>query len=110
MGKNFQEIAGYLWHNKIYSLVTFYFFISVLVKIFLNMEIGIPCIWKSLLGFECPGCGLTTALINLVQLNFVAAYKSNPLIFIVIPGKQEQGLGLTRTQCLSPLIFFCGYV
>lgn len=76
----------YLWTNKIISLVGGYIIISVLIKAFLNVDIGIPCLWKSLFGFNCPGCGLTTASVKLTGMDLVGAYKANPLIFAVIPG------------------------
>lgn len=59
--------------------------LSVLLKLSFDTDIGIPCLWKTMFGFECPGCGLTTAFIKLLQLDLAGAYKSNLLIFIVVP-------------------------
>jgi len=62
-----------------------YFFMSVLIKLFLGLDFTIPCLWRMAFGFECPGCGLTTAFIACLKLNFERAFNINPLIFIVIP-------------------------
>lgn len=79
------EIFFYLQGNKIVSLVAAYMLFSVILKLSFDADIGIPCLWKTLFGFECPGCGLTTAFIKLLQLDVSGAYKSNWLIFIVVP-------------------------
>jgi len=75
----------YLQTNKIVSLVAFYMGISVLLESMFEMDICIPCLWKTFFDFECPGCGLTTALVKILQLDLIAAYQSNMLIFVVIP-------------------------
>lgn len=67
------------------AAVGVYFMFSAILKTVLGIDICIPCIWKSILGFNCPGCGLTTALISLMELNFNHAFEANWLIFIIIP-------------------------
>lgn len=42
---------------------------------------GIPCLWKALFGFECPGCGLSRAGALLVRGRFAEAVHTNWLIF-----------------------------
>jgi len=37
------------------------------------------CLWKKLLGIECPGCGLTRGVCFLVHGRWAEATKSNPL-------------------------------
>jgi hypothetical protein len=44
---------------------------------------GIPCLWKTLTGMECPGCGLSRAGAHLVRGHFAAALKQNALIMPV---------------------------
>lgn len=83
--KILQNIVKYLASNKIISLVAIYFVISIIFKIALDINILIPCMWKTLFNFECPGCGLTTAFIDLLQFNITGAFTANPLIFIVLP-------------------------
>lgn len=43
------------------------------------------CLFKNLFGHECYGCGITRAVISVIQLNFVEAYQYNRLIIIVFP-------------------------
>ena len=46
---------------------------------------GIPCIWRTLTGYPCPGCGLTRALGSISTLDFNSALHFNPIAFL-IPG------------------------
>lgn len=45
----------------------------------------IPCLYTSISGYNCPGCGLSRATILLLQFDFKAAWQMNPLVFIVVP-------------------------
>jgi hypothetical protein len=42
---------------------------------------GIPCLWKALLGINCPGCGLSRAGALLLHGRFAEAARMNWLIF-----------------------------
>ena len=75
----------YLSDHKVMGIVFLYFIVSVILKSLTAVDICIPCIWKTVFGFNCPGCGLTTALIDILKMNFSAALKSNWLIFILLP-------------------------
>jgi hypothetical protein len=44
-----------------------------------------PCIFRQLTGLQCPGCGSTRALHQLLHGHFVAAFTLNPLFVIAIP-------------------------
>jgi len=46
---------------------------------------GIPCPVHSLLHFDCPGCGMSRALVALSRFDFAAAYGFNALSLTVIP-------------------------
>lgn len=67
------------------AAVGVYIMFSAILKTASGIDICIPCIWKSLFGINCPGCGLTTAFISLMELNFNHAFEANWLIFIIIP-------------------------
>ncbi|MGB4413946.1 MAG: DUF2752 domain-containing protein [Paludibacter sp.] len=67
------------------SIIATYFATSIVLKLGFNINILIPCLWKTLFGFECPGCGLTTAFIKIITLDISGAYNANPLIFIALP-------------------------
>jgi len=75
----------YIKENIYFSIVGSYLFLSSILKATIDVDICIPCIWKTMFGFACPGCGLTSAFINLMKLDFNKAFESNWLIFIVIP-------------------------
>ena len=50
------------------------------------MEIhGIPCFFRLLTGFKCPGCGITTMFLCLLHGNFRAAFAANPFLFCTAP-------------------------
>ena len=78
-------LKKYIVANKLMSIIATYFIVSVLLKIVFSTNILIPCLWKTLFHIECPGCGLTRAFIKILHLNIIGAYKTNPLIFIVLP-------------------------
>jgi len=44
-----------------------------------------PCVFRQLTGLQCPGCGSTRALHQLLHGHFVAAFTLNPLFVIAIP-------------------------
>ncbi len=78
-------ITKYIAENKVLVAVGFYFMFSAILKIVSGIDICIPCIWKYTLGVNCPGCGLTTAFISMIELDFNHAFETNRLIFIIIP-------------------------
>lgn len=75
----------YFTKNMVLAVVGVYIMFSAILKTVSGIDICIPCIWKSLFGINCPGCGLTTAFISLMELNFNHAFEANWLIFIIIP-------------------------
>lgn len=50
-----------------------------------GIDIMIPCLWTTFTGVNCPGCGLTRALLLLSLLDFQGAWNMNPMIYIVAP-------------------------
>ncbi len=83
--KHINLIKNYIASKKLMAIVAMYFVISIMLKIIFSIDILIPCIWKTLFHFNCPGCGLTTAFIKIMSLNIKDAYNANPLIFIILP-------------------------
>lgn len=79
-------ILPYLWKNILIAAIVGYYFIGLILYMFAEIDILIPCIWYTLFDIRCPGCGLTTAFIHLLSFDFSAAWGANPLIFIVLPG------------------------
>lgn len=81
----FRITFHYILKNKIISIVALYFLVSTILKATTGIDICIPCLWTLIFGFHCPGCGLTTAFISILKLNFIEAFESNWLIFIILP-------------------------
>ncbi len=46
---------------------------------------GIGCPVRYILGVECPGCGITHALADCLRLDFAAAFRHNPMVFLLPP-------------------------
>ena len=78
-------VTKYIAINKIVVIVGTYFIFSTILKATSGIDVCIPCLWKTIFGFHCPGCGFTTALISLMKLDFRGAFESNWIIFIVMP-------------------------
>ncbi len=58
------------------------FYIAVIVLSHYNL---LNCVWKTITGHECLGCGITRAFYSLFQGNFKNAYENNHLIIIIAP-------------------------
>ena len=56
----------------------YYIFISI-------TDIAIPCIFRKLTGFRCPGCGISTMFVRLFHGDIKGAFRANQLIFITLP-------------------------
>ena len=44
-----------------------------------------PCMFRTLTGLTCPGCGTTRALHQIVHGHFAAAFMLNPLLLVALP-------------------------
>ncbi|HPU02064.1 MAG: DUF2752 domain-containing protein [Firmicutes bacterium] len=44
-----------------------------------------PCLFRTLTGLYCPGCGSRSALIQLARGNLYAAWRLNPLLILFLP-------------------------
>lgn len=75
----------YVKENLIFFIVCSYIVFSSVLNLITGIDICIPCVFKTIFNVECPGCGLTRAFIHLLEFDFVGAYHSNALIFIVLP-------------------------
>ncbi len=42
------------------------------------------CVFRSLTGLDCPGCGITRAMHQLLHGNFEEAFRLNPMLFVLI--------------------------
>ena len=48
-------------------------------------DFGIPCLFRKLTGWLCPGCGITTLIMCLFHLDFAGAYRANEFLFLTGP-------------------------
>ena len=71
--------------NIILRLIVLYFIFSVLLNIIFGLDYLIPCLWKTFLGIECSGCGVTSSIIEILKGNFQFAWEINKLTFLVFP-------------------------
>lgn len=78
-------VVKYIAINKIIVITGAYFFLSAILKAMTGIDVCMPCLWKMIFGFNCPGCGLTTSFISLIELNFMKAFENNWLIFLIVP-------------------------
>ena len=47
--------------------------------------IGIPCIFRLITGWSCPGCGVTTLILSALAGRFDLARDANPFLFYTWP-------------------------
>ena len=55
---------------------------AVLVAVFYILArhgIGIPCVFRLVTGFQCPGCGNSRAALALLRLDIRGAFSYNPM-------------------------------
>lgn len=70
--------------NKYFILIA-PFAIVLIHKLLVYLNVKTICIWYLLTGHKCIGCGMTTAMVYLLEGKIHLAYESNHLVFIVAP-------------------------
>ena len=52
-----------------------------------NTRLGlyVPCLFRTVTGWKCPGCGVTTLCLALLRLDFPAAWAANPALLLLSP-------------------------
>lgn len=78
-------LIAYAKDNIIVMILLAYYIVGVPLFIFFDIDILLPCLISLVTGHRCPGCGMTTAFMDILKLEFIEAFNSNPLIFIVLP-------------------------
>jgi hypothetical protein len=62
-----------------------------------NFDFFPKCPFRTLTGFQCPGCGSTRAFHQLLHLHPIAAFKLNPLMVLTLPFIVYGFLGFTKS-------------
>lgn len=62
--------------NRIINIVIL-LIITILFIVLFVLRIEVPCMFKSILGISCPGCGMTRAIGEIFKLNLLEAIKYN---------------------------------
>lgn len=47
--------------------------------------LAIPCVFYTLTGLKCPGCGVTRMALCLLRFDFVGVWQQNPVILCLLP-------------------------
>lgn len=68
------------------DLITFRWLIIAVLAVFILCFVLFHknCIFSLLIGYPCPGCGLTRAFICVITLHFKEAFFYNPSIYLVV--------------------------
>ena len=61
-------------------------FFGLGIDLLRHAEHGIPCVIHLITGLECPGCGMTRALVLVSQLDWSAAWRMNAMVFPLLGG------------------------
>ena len=59
--------------------------ISIVLILYYFQIINIPCLFREITHFYCPGCGISRALRSLIHLDLYQAFRYNNLIIILLP-------------------------
>ena len=64
------------------GLLLFLLVIYKVVNYFTGL--GIPCLFYTITGWYCPGCGVTRMLFSMITLDFYQAFRYNPAVFVLL--------------------------
>ena len=59
---------------------------AVVYLCFVNLtHLGIPCVFRTVTGLKCPGCGITTMCAALLRGDLHQAFHANPFLLTTLP-------------------------
>ena len=76
---------------KFYTLLLWQVGLSAVILVLLSLPASYfddgetICVWKRMLGVECPGCGLTRATQHFLHGEWEVALDYNPLVIVLVP-------------------------
>lgn len=72
--------------KKIIMILTVFLFCGGALAIFLSLTgTYLPCLFREVTGYLCPGCGATRMFLSIFRLDFVAAFRYNAMLLISLP-------------------------
>lgn len=51
----------------------------------IHWDLYLPCIFREITGWKCPGCGVTRMCMSIMKMDFVSAFYYNPVVFLMLP-------------------------
>ena len=67
--------------------------IGLVYTLFVSLtHLSIPCPFRLITGFRCPGCGVTHYCLAMLRLDLSAAFRANPFLFCLAPPALLYGL------------------
>lgn len=45
----------------------------------------VPCLFHTVTGLYCPGCGVSRMCLSILSLDFASAFKANAAVFLLLP-------------------------
>jgi len=64
-----------------YKALKLFFPIALMIGAYILYKMGIGCVWKSLTGLPCPGCGMTRAVFALLRGDVLLSLKRHFMLF-----------------------------
>jgi hypothetical protein len=59
---------------------------GILYAVFVRLTgLAVPCIFRTLTGWQCPGCGITRACLSLLKGEIRTSFSYNPFLYIAGP-------------------------
>jgi len=60
--------------------------VGILYAVFVRLTgLAVPCIFRMLTGWQCPGCGITRACLSLLKGEIQTSFSYNPFLYIAGP-------------------------
>lgn len=53
--------------------------------VMIKYDLHLPCLFRSITGYMCPGCGATRMFLSLMQLDIKEAFYNNIMLFLSLP-------------------------
>lgn len=66
-------------------ILVLYFAVGIGIQMIFGLDIFPPCLFSSIFDITCPGCGITRASVYLAKFDFLSAWNTNPLIYLIAP-------------------------